>query len=208
MTEQNAIEHVQKEYGSFEEFVYELVQLDEGAILDSVEKGEYSLENLSKRLDLPEGVIGRILQSGSFRSALSRAVAMSAFTISDEIAHVRLVADKATDKKSNISTLTEAYNHLRSIQERPLQGTQQGIFVPIQINVQGKGDDGFETDATTLHTPSKAGDLPPEGARVRYEKKSKDDRTINGVPVGSDLDFYSGEGTIGETSPFKSDDKS
>ena len=208
MTEQNAIEHVQNKYGSFEEFVYELVKLEEGSILDSIEAGEYSLENLSKKLDLPEGIIGRIIQSGSFRSALSRAIAMSAFTISDEIAHVRLVADKATDKKSNISTLTEAYNHLRSIQERPLQGTQQGIFVPIQINIEGKGDDGFETSQDNSHSPSKSGDLPPEGARVRYEKKSKDERTINGVPIGSELDFYSGEGTIGEASPFKSDSKS
>ena len=104
-----------------------------------------------------------------------------------------LLVDRATNKDGKTNDLIAAGEQLRKLQDRPLDSGKGNTFVPIQVNFGNGEGGGVQVEiGQNSHNISKAGDLPPPNARRQLHQNVEEARgTVNGVPIGSALDFYS-----------------
>lgn len=200
MREDKALALVEQQFGSLEEFGWQLIT-EHPEVLDD----DYDLIALSQKLGVDAGPLGRILRGSAFRSLMTRLVVANEFTIRDEMEHVKTIKADALNPKRNTDTRIKARQHLAVLEGKPLNNSQTGNSgMVLQINfAQPASPPQVEGDERTIdvevHRPARAGDLPPAGARRRRAEEPTDGRSTHGVTVGGELDFYSDEGQAAQT---------
>lgn len=221
---QHAREEIKEAYGSLEEFAA-FAAFEEPRILES----GVPLEKRAKLAGVsPSAML--VFNSKDFARIQREMIVMKEFGAEEQIEHFRQVAKIARNRNLRRSyrpqDIMAAGEYLERAKGVPMERREQNIVVPIQVNfpgpeaVEGGIPDSNAQDAGNTiehyqaedrassggseHSPRRAGDLPPQGARAFRQQARQRQLTRQGVQLGSDIDFYSGETASGEA-PLKED---
>lgn len=184
MNETKALAVVDEEFGSLEEFAYRL--LTDPSMKRALDETE-SLSLRAEAVGLPVHVLARVLNSPAFKASLRTAIVNSSFGYFDEVAHIKHVVEVATNKerkvmspKGEIGFVDQAPGDVIAAGKylNELRGTsveQKGGVGGGSINIQilnANGEAGPSVGvavehAPEVHTPQRAGALPPPGVLER-----------------------------------------
>ena len=209
MREDRAIELVEQKFNSLEEFGWAIL-----TDFPEVVEGDYSLDALAKKLGLGRYMaeLGTVLRGPTFRGLITRLVVAAEWTIYDEMQHVKSVKEDAINKEKGLTTRITAREHLAKLSGTPLSARTEQAIVPIQINfgmvslAETKNDleDGktITVESQSSLAMAREGDLPPPGARRKYNS-SRSARPDGGpLAPGAELDFTSDESPYSQREPF------
>lgn len=186
MNATKALATIEEEFGGVEEFAYAvLTHPDKGRILDETE----SITARAETLGMPVVLFSRIMSTPAFKAALRTAIVNSNFGFFDEERHIREIVKVATGEerkvmspKGEIGFVDQApgdiiaagryLNDLRGTSVDPKGGAGGGNTISIQIlNANQETADaavGLTIEsASEVHTPRRAGSLPPRGVLER-----------------------------------------
>lgn len=234
--ERDAVRVVEELFGSLEEFGAWCV-FDAPDMLNP----DVSLPKKSEISGVPIGALGCLLgRSVKFRGVLRGALANQVFDVMAELQHLRVVAGIAQNEGKRVLTrsgdiakvdnsesgVMEAGEYLNRYRGTPVAGGASSGGNTLVLNFQGapaQPSPELEERTVTVagkplgvHSPLKAGSLPPKAVRGRYSAHDEQDipvpgdvpegqagRSASGAPgiMGSDLDF-SGGGAASETDFF------
>lgn len=207
MTEKDALVRLETQFGSLEAFLVALLERAPGYL-----EGNTGLIEAAKRLEVPPALLGRAVVSDKLATLLDQAAAHSEYSLIERRKTMQNLVEVATSAKKTVMTragdakeidrdakeMIAADEHLRKLQQRPLDAPEISVGAMLQINF-GMPHPEVESDVIDAqarpahHQPKRAGDLPPRDAARLYQKDSERPALPPGGREGGEFDFYSEE---------------